>query len=64
MMDLITALGLLLVVEGILFAALPGVTRRAMRLVVRTPVEQLRLAGIVSALIGILVIYVVKFWLY
>ncbi|MEN3931348.1 DUF2065 domain-containing protein [Microvirga sp. W0021] len=60
MMDLLTALGLVLVIEGILFAAFPMITKRSMRVVSHTPADQLRYAGIIGAIIGVAIVYAVK----
>jgi hypothetical protein len=60
MMDLIAALGLALAVEGLLFAAFPDGMRRAMFEAAHSPSDQMRLVGIVSALIGLGVIWLVR----
>lgn len=62
MTDLFTALGLVLVVEGILFAAFPNGARRAMYEVARAPSDQVRIVGIVSAIVGFIVVYIVRTW--
>jgi len=60
MLDLIAALGLALAVEGILFAAFPDGMRRAMYEAAHSPSDQMRIVGIISALIGIGVIWLVR----
>lgn len=60
MLDLIAALGLALAVEGILFAAFPEGMRRAMYEAAHSPSDQMRMVGIVSALIGLAVIWLVR----
>lgn len=62
MTDLFTALGLVLVVEGILFAAFPDRAKRAMYEVAQAPSDQLRIVGIASAIGGLIVVYVVRTW--
>jgi uncharacterized protein len=62
MLDLIAALGLALAVEGILFAAFPDGMRRAMYEAAHSPSDRMRLVGIVSALIGVGIIWFVR-WL-
>lgn len=60
MFDFLVALGLVFAIEGLLFAAFPGVTKRAMGHVMETPDTALRLVGIVSAVIGIALIWFVR----
>ncbi len=60
MLDLIAALGLALAVEGILFAAFPDGMRRAMYEAAHSPSDQMRIVGIISALIGVGVIWLVR----
>jgi uncharacterized protein YjeT (DUF2065 family) len=60
MADLIAALGLVLVIEGLVFAAFPGACRRAMALMMETPDTSLRTAGIVSAVVGVAVVWLVR----
>jgi uncharacterized protein YjeT (DUF2065 family) len=60
MLDLIAALGLALAVEGILFAAFPDGMRRAMFEAAHSPSDRMRLVGILSALIGLGIIWLVR----
>ncbi len=60
MTDFLAAVGLVFMIEGLLFAALPGPTKRAMMSVVETPETSLRIIGIGSAIIGLIVIWVVR----
>ena len=60
MSDFIVALGLVLVIEGILFAGFPGGVKRAVSATLQTPDNVLRLAGLVSALIGLVVVWLVR----
>jgi uncharacterized protein YjeT (DUF2065 family) len=60
MSDFLVALGLVFVLEGLLFAALPGWTRRAMVSVMETPDTALRMIGVASALAGILLIWAIR----
>ncbi|WP_134496511.1 DUF2065 domain-containing protein [Microvirga pakistanensis] len=62
MLDLIAALGLALAVEGILFAAFPEGMRRAMYEAAHSPADRMRLVGIVSAFIGLGIIWLAR-WL-
>ncbi|MBZ6075263.1 DUF2065 domain-containing protein [Microvirga puerhi] len=60
MLDLVAALGLALVVEGILFAAFPDGMRRAMYEAAHSPSDRMRLVGIVSAIVGLGIIWVIR----
>ncbi|MBN8941623.1 MAG: DUF2065 domain-containing protein [Rhizobiales bacterium] len=57
MKDFLTALGLVLVIEGILLAALPMRVRQALEIMRLTPIQQLRIIGLVSAILGLGVIW-------
>ena len=54
MTDFLVALGLVLAIEGLLFAAFPGAAKRAMESVAETPDQSLRMIGIVSAVVGVI----------
>ena len=58
--DFLVALGLVFVFEGILFAAFPLVAKRAMTQAVETPEGVLRLVGILSAVAGLIVVWLVR----
>ena len=60
MEDFLAALGLVFVIEGLLFAAFPEQAKRAMASVVETPEATLRLIGIGSAVIGVILVWLVR----
>ena len=60
MADFIAAIGLVLVIEGLVFAAFPAAIKRAMAMMFETPDAQLRVVGIVSAVLGVLVVWAVR----
>ena len=60
MLDFLVALGLVFAIEGLLFAAFPGITKRAMAHVLETPDGVLRVVGIVSAAVGIALIWMIR----
>jgi len=60
MQDLVAALGLALVVEGILFAAFPDGMRRAMYEAAHSPSDRMRLVGILSAIGGLAIIWLIR----
>jgi uncharacterized protein len=58
--DLVAALGLALALEGLAFAAFPEAVRRAMLDAAETPRERMRLVGIVSAVLGVVIVWSVR----
>jgi uncharacterized protein YjeT (DUF2065 family) len=60
MSDFVVALGLVFVIEGLVFAAFPGPTRRAVAAVLDTPDHALRLIGLLSAMFGIALIWLTR----
>jgi uncharacterized protein YjeT (DUF2065 family) len=60
MEDFLAALGLVFVIEGLLFAAFPVQAKRAMASVVATPEATLRVIGIGSAVIGVILVWLVR----
>jgi uncharacterized protein YjeT (DUF2065 family) len=60
MLDFLAALGLVFMIEGLVFAAFPGPAKRAMASVLETPETTLRVIGIGSAVIGLAVVWLVR----
>ena len=60
MKDFLVALGLVLVIEGLSFAAFPGALRRAVAKLMEASEGQLRTAGFVATLLGLLVVWLVR----
>ena len=58
--DFLIGLGILLVFEGILFLGFPGWMRRAMKSALASPDSVFRLAGIISAIGGLLLIWLIR----
>jgi uncharacterized protein YjeT (DUF2065 family) len=56
----LSALGLVFVLEGLLFAAFPGATKRALESVMHSPDQFLRAVGLISAVVGLIVIWLVR----
>lgn len=63
MTEFLVGLGLLLAVEGLIFAIAPSAAKEAMRSAAEAPADRLRLIGIVSAVAGIVVIWAAKLWI-
>ena len=60
MADLIVALGLVFVIEGLLFAVNPAAAKNAMAHVMETADGPLRLIGIVAAVVGVVLVWLVR----
>ena len=58
--DLVTALGLVLVIEGLLLALFPDGLKRMVAEVLARPSQSLRFGGIVSAALGIVIVWLVR----
>ncbi len=58
--DILTGLGILFVIEGLMFAASPTWMRKAMKSAIATPDNILRAVGIGSAVVGLILIWVVR----
>lgn len=60
MSDLVVALGLVLVIEGMLYAIFPGALRRMMEMATQMPEATLRTAGAVAMGVGVLIVWLVR----
>ena len=60
MTDFLVAVGLVFAIEGLVFAAWPGAAKRAVASVLETPEPTLRVVGVASALIGVLIVWLVR----
>ena len=60
MTDLAVALGLVLVIEGLLWAAAPDVAVRVLSAAAATPPQVLRAAGATAVALGVLVVWLVR----
>ena len=60
MKDLITALGLLLFLEGLVIAIFPSRIKTMLKLIEEIPVNKLRITGVFFLLIGFLIIWYIK----
>ena len=60
MSDFLAALGLVFVIEGLIFAAFPGHGKKALQSVMETPEGTMRVIGICSAVIGVLIVWLVR----
>lgn len=60
MSEILSALGLVLALEGALYALAPGFMRDMMARLTQTPDETLRMAGLVATVVGVALVFVVR----
>ena len=60
MSEVVVAVGLILALEGALYALFPDLMRRLAANVVQTPGDTLRIAGVVSAAAGVAFVWLVR----
>ena len=60
MQDFLVAFGLVFVIEGLIFAAFPGHAKKAVAALLETPEHSLRIIGVGSALIGLVLVALVR----
>jgi uncharacterized protein YjeT (DUF2065 family) len=60
MSDFIVAIGLVFVIEGLMFAAAPGIAKRLAISALESPEGVMRIAGIASALAGVFIVWLVR----
>jgi hypothetical protein len=60
MPELVVAIGLVFVIEGLVFAAFPGTAKRLAATALESPENSLRIAGIASAVVGVVLIWLVR----
>jgi len=60
MRDLVVALGLMLAIEGLVFAAAPGAAKRLAASALEAPEGMLRITGVVCAAVGVLIVWWVR----
>lgn len=60
MKDLCTALGLVLVIEGVMWAAFPALARRLLEAMAVAPEQQVRLLGVIAVAIGVTIVWLLR----
>lgn len=60
MIDLLVVVGLILVLEGGLYAAFPAGMKRLMAVMIQQPDDALRLSGLGAATFGVGIVWLVK----
>jgi hypothetical protein len=57
MRELIIAIGLLLFIEGMLYALFPSKMKNMFKLIEKMPLNQLRISGLIFSIIGFIIIW-------
>lgn len=60
MSDLVTALGLVFVIEGLLYAFVPGHLKAVMALMQSIPEDSLRLGGLIATALGVALVWLAR----
>ncbi|MCF6343103.1 MAG: DUF2065 domain-containing protein [Devosiaceae bacterium] len=60
MNDFLTAIALVLVIEGLLYAAFPEQMKRAIAQMLQLPVSQIRTVALIFAAVGLLGLWLIK----
>jgi uncharacterized protein len=60
MSDFLVALGLVFAIEGVCLAAFPLAAKRGMAAILAMPDGALRVAGVVSVLVGVVIVWLVR----
>lgn len=60
MSDLLVALGLVLVIEGVLYGGLPHLAKRLAAEVLSMPEQALRVGGLIAVAIGVAIVWLVR----
>ncbi|CAN0655990.1 DUF2065 family protein [Nitratireductor sp. OM-1] len=58
--DFLAALGLVLVIEGLVYGGMPGLAKRLAEQVLEMPDSALRTAGITAMMLGVFVVWLVR----
>jgi len=60
MKELIIAIGLLLFIEGMLYTIFPSKMKNMLKIIEKLPVNQLRISGLLFAVIGFIIVWYFK----
>jgi hypothetical protein len=60
MQDLLTAVGLVLVIEGLIWAVFPRYGRRMLEVATTTPEQQLQVGGAAAVAMGVVIVWMVR----
>ncbi len=57
---LVTAIGLVFVIEGAVYSLFPESMKRMMTRAIQSPISRLRSVGLLMALLGVLIVWLVR----
>lgn len=57
---MLTAVGLVFVIEGVIYSLFPNGMRRMMKMALALPTNRLRSMGLVMALVGFVIVWLVR----
>ena len=60
MKELIIAIGLLLFIEGLLYALFPSKMKNMLKIIEKLPANQLRISGLIFSIIGFIIVWYFK----
>jgi uncharacterized protein len=60
MRELVIAIGLLLFIEGILYALFPSKMKNMLKIIEKQSIKQLRVGGLFFAVIGFVIVWYIK----
>ncbi|MCB1509903.1 MAG: DUF2065 domain-containing protein [Hyphomicrobiaceae bacterium] len=60
MTDLLVGIGLVFVIEGVLWAAFPGLAVKLLASAAQTPEQTLRTLGVFAAAVGVAIVWAVR----
>lgn len=60
MSDVIVALGLVLVIEGLLYALFPGQLKQMLLALLKMPEDRMRAAGLVAMTAGVMIVWLAR----
>lgn len=60
MNDFITALALVLVIEGLIYATMPGIMKHMVEQMLALPNDRLRLVGVLLAAMGVMLTWIIR----
>jgi uncharacterized protein YjeT (DUF2065 family) len=60
MVEFVTAIGLVFVIEGLLYAALPGRMKNLMKVAEQVPPETMRNVGVIAIAVGVAIVWLAR----
>jgi uncharacterized protein len=60
MSDFVVAIGLAIAIEGVLYALFPDAMKRMMARVLEQPGQNIRIAGLAAAVVGVGIVWLVR----